>query len=47
MGVCGQRHALAAFTPGKDLVPIVWEANSNANCIFYLTKKSNQAEDGS
>jgi len=21
--------------------------NSNANCIFYLTKKSNQPEDGS
>jgi hypothetical protein len=24
--VCGQHHALAAFTPGKDLVPIVQEA---------------------
>jgi hypothetical protein len=26
MGVGGQRHAPAAFTPGKDLVPIVQEA---------------------
>jgi hypothetical protein len=26
MGVGGQRHALAAFTPGKDLVPILQEA---------------------
>ena len=26
MGVGGQRHALAAFTPGKDPVPIVQEA---------------------
>jgi hypothetical protein len=25
-GVRGQRHALAAFIPGKDLVPIVQEA---------------------
>jgi len=24
--VCGQHHALAAFTPGKDPVPIVQEA---------------------
>jgi hypothetical protein len=24
--VCGQHHAPAAFTPGKDLVPIVQEA---------------------
>jgi hypothetical protein len=26
MGVGGQRHALAAFTPGKEPVPIVQEA---------------------
>jgi hypothetical protein len=26
MGVGGQRHAPAAFTSGKDLVPIVQEA---------------------
>ena len=26
MGVGGQRHAPAAFTPGKDPVPIVQEA---------------------
>jgi hypothetical protein len=26
MGVCGQHHAPAAFTPGKDPVPIVQEA---------------------
>ena len=26
MGVGGQRHAPAAFTPGEDPVPIVWEA---------------------
>ena len=26
MGVCGQYHAPAAFTPGKDQVPIVQEA---------------------
>ena len=26
MGVGGQRHALAAFTPGKDPVTIVQEA---------------------
>jgi hypothetical protein len=26
MGVGGQRHASAAFTPGKDPVPIVQEA---------------------
>ena len=26
MGVGGQRHAPAAFTPGKDTVPIVQEA---------------------
>jgi hypothetical protein len=26
MGVGGQRHAWAAFTPGKDPVPIVQEA---------------------
>ena len=26
MGVGGQRHASATFTPGKDLVPIVQEA---------------------
>jgi hypothetical protein len=26
MGVCGQHHAPAAFTPGKDPVPIVEEA---------------------
>jgi hypothetical protein len=26
VGVGGQRHALAVFTPGKDLVPIVQEA---------------------
>ena len=26
MGVCGQLHAPAAFTPGKDPVPIVQEA---------------------
>ena len=26
MGVGGQCHALAAFTPGKDAVPIVQEA---------------------
>jgi len=26
MGVGGQRHALAVFTPGKDGVPIVREA---------------------
>ena len=26
MGVGGQRHAPAAFIPGKDLVPIVQEA---------------------
>jgi hypothetical protein len=26
MGVGGQRHALAAFTPGKDPVPIVQES---------------------
>ena len=26
MGVGGQRHAPAAFTPGKDPVPILWEA---------------------
>jgi hypothetical protein len=26
MGVGGQRHAPAAFTPGKDLVPIIQEA---------------------
>jgi hypothetical protein len=26
MGVGGQGHALAAFTPGKDPVPIVQEA---------------------
>jgi hypothetical protein len=26
MGVGGQRHTLAAFTPGKDPVPIVQEA---------------------
>jgi len=26
LGVGGQRHAPAAFTPGKDLVPIVQEA---------------------
>ena len=26
MGVGGQRHALAAFNPGKDVVPIVQEA---------------------
>jgi len=25
-GVGGQRHALAAFTPGKDWIPIVQEA---------------------
>jgi len=25
-GVCGQHHAPAAFTPGKDPVPIVQEA---------------------
>ena len=25
-GVCGQHHASAAFTPGKDPVPIVQEA---------------------
>ena len=24
--MCGQQHALAAFTPGKDPVPIVQEA---------------------
>jgi hypothetical protein len=27
MGVGGQRHALAAFTPRKDPVPIVQEAH--------------------
>jgi hypothetical protein len=26
MGVGGQRHGLATFTPGKDPVPIVQEA---------------------
>ena len=26
MGVGGQRHALAAFTPGKEPVPIVQES---------------------
>ena len=26
MGVGGQRHAPAAFIPGKDLLPIVQEA---------------------
>jgi len=26
MGVGGQRHASAAFTPGKDPVPVVQEA---------------------
>ena len=26
MGVVGQRHAPAAFTPRKDPIPIVWEA---------------------
>ena len=26
MGVCGQHHALVAFTAGKDPVPIVQEA---------------------
>ena len=26
MGVGGQRHAPAAFTPGKDTVPIIQEA---------------------
>ena len=26
MGLSGQRHAPAAFTPGKDAVPIVQEA---------------------
>jgi len=31
-GVGGQRHAPAAFTPGKDPVPIVQEACMPPDC---------------
>ena len=34
MGLCGQRHASAAFAPGKDPVPIVQEAGWASNLVW-------------
>ena len=34
MGVTGQRHAPAVFTPGKDPVPIVQEAGWTSEPVW-------------
>ena len=38
MGVRGQRHAPAAFTPGKDPVPIVQEAGWAPGSVWIGAK---------
>ena len=38
MGVGGQHHAPAAFTPGKDPVPIVQEAGWASESVWISTE---------
>ena len=38
MGVCGQYHAPAAFTPGKDQVPIVQEAGWATESVWIVAE---------
>ena len=38
MGVGGQRHAPASFAPGKDLVPIVQEAETDRTDIILRNR---------